>query len=1036
MHMHSAISPSPSSSSLRNRRMKEIVEDAEEGATPRVSPAIEETRQPDTALSARSVDTDASSLPPSALRAKVLLAKRRQADSIGGQSTNVPDVLTAPREVAKEVGTVASNGTVDVTYPNTRTESLDRQNLPPITQKRETDLEQDVALSVRESLDYRLREESDSDDDGPAPVRRHLVPAPVQSGHLSALESSSISRWTEDVIASTGGDQRRAQMPSNDSVQRPKTSGTMDSSTSGRRVANLPQSIRVSSRPQQQVSRPGSQQSSRSFPVRYVPSTNLPPPLPSPTFATEHAMPPPMSRSYHAPSHTSSGPYDGPAATPEKLRLMKALQMRKRNQLLGQRLLPATVLESTPEQPSRSTTSALPGAPPVMPASAAACSVEPFDASQHGEVSSILRSSTTSPTSLTASDHESTKPSSAEGQSIRRTSKHSLSSNTDSSTTPRISQLATLTTIKRDINGTASGGDRQTARDIPGVTTMSAAKQETAPATAPATTQSHAAVHGDQATTEGTDVNSDVTSLAAPSPSRSTTRRSKKRTISGESMKIATHFEDAETSDDDSLMEELQHATVHEAKPMFVNRTPVTPVLAKAPTFASSRESTSRADLNLVEPTSPQSRSTTPERKRTASRTGSVKSVSTALPQWPPLPTTSVPLVPKKNLAIGNTISKRIKDLERVRSRDSATSSGQVKKESLNRISTFSNVMKRSSFLSQFQQGTVTPGNGSPTTVTSFQSQMDKHEGEPPTTPRPWAQFPGPGTASYQPAIKGETVSVTTQIVRGVGGYNRQASDSVMGLHKSPSTVEGETARGTPQRPTMRHGASAHSVSARPRSPTVEKRRFSFSSRKESPASTVRQRMSFASSKKSAAQSEASSTNGEVKSSKTGRMLKRLSGLGRRNQKAVGTSPTRESLYGQRSMIEEKWEADSRQESFDSVRHVVDVGEVNVQFPETLLWKRRFLRVDDQGYLVFSPPVSDFNARGRNRKYHLSDFMAPALPDLEREEMAWSIVLDLIDGQTVQCACESRTAQQSALKSECQIFSDHRESLLTSHSAH
>ena len=109
----------------------------------------------------------------------------------------------------------------------------------------------------------------------------------------------------------------------------------------------------------------------------------------------------------------------------------------------------------------------------------------------------------------------------------------------------------------------------------------------------------------------------------------------------------------------------------------------------------------------------------------------------------------------------------------------------------------------------------------------------------------------------------------------------------------------------------------------------------------------------------------------------------------------------------------------------ESLMHVVDIGDVNVQFPESFLWKRRFMRVDDQGFLIFSPPATDGNVRSVSRKYHLSDFKRPNLPDLEREEMAWSIILDLKDGRSIQCACQHKQSQQQVLQSESplRIFS-------------
>jgi hypothetical protein len=117
-------------------------------------------------------------------------------------------------------------------------------------------------------------------------------------------------------------------------------------------------------------------------------------------------------------------------------------------------------------------------------------------------------------------------------------------------------------------------------------------------------------------------------------------------------------------------------------------------------------------------------------------------------------------------------------------------------------------------------------------------------------------------------------------------------------------------------------------------------------------------------------------------------------------------------------IIEEQAEPMRQDSVTDSTSHVVDIGDVNVQFPETLLWKRRFMRVDDQGYLIFSPAMRDANTKSISRQYHLGDFRKPSLPDLEREEMAWSIVLDLKDGRCVQCACESRRAQQQVLQSK------------------
>lgn len=96
----------------------------------------------------------------------------------------------------------------------------------------------------------------------------------------------------------------------------------------------------------------------------------------------------------------------------------------------------------------------------------------------------------------------------------------------------------------------------------------------------------------------------------------------------------------------------------------------------------------------------------------------------------------------------------------------------------------------------------------------------------------------------------------------------------------------------------------------------------------------------------------------------------------------------------------------------------IDIGEVNIQFPDTLLWKRRFMRIDDKGYLVLAPGNMDSSNRNMVKRYHLSEFMTPCLPDEDRQELPNSILLDFFSGSTLQAACESRQGQESVLQSK------------------
>jgi hypothetical protein len=128
-------------------------------------------------------------------------------------------------------------------------------------------------------------------------------------------------------------------------------------------------------------------------------------------------------------------------------------------------------------------------------------------------------------------------------------------------------------------------------------------------------------------------------------------------------------------------------------------------------------------------------------------------------------------------------------------------------------------------------------------------------------------------------------------------------------------------------------------------------------------------------------------------------------------------------------------ENDMRSTSLASLREPpppVHVGDLNIQFPDTLvgifinsnfrrhanlvqLWKRRWVEIDALGNLVLSP--SKHNEKGIVKRFHLSDFRTPYPPDQDRQELPNSVVLDFMDGRTLQCACETYMAQAQVLQS-------------------
>lgn len=99
------------------------------------------------------------------------------------------------------------------------------------------------------------------------------------------------------------------------------------------------------------------------------------------------------------------------------------------------------------------------------------------------------------------------------------------------------------------------------------------------------------------------------------------------------------------------------------------------------------------------------------------------------------------------------------------------------------------------------------------------------------------------------------------------------------------------------------------------------------------------------------------------------------------------------------------------------------VGDVNVQFPDNLLWKRRTMCLDSQGLLVLSTSngvstatSSSDRPAGAIKRYHLSDFRSPYIPEMEVQELPNSVCLDFIDGSGLQVACEDRAGQLHVLR--------------------
>ena len=92
-------------------------------------------------------------------------------------------------------------------------------------------------------------------------------------------------------------------------------------------------------------------------------------------------------------------------------------------------------------------------------------------------------------------------------------------------------------------------------------------------------------------------------------------------------------------------------------------------------------------------------------------------------------------------------------------------------------------------------------------------------------------------------------------------------------------------------------------------------------------------------------------------------------------------------------------------------------GWVNVQLPDTMLWRRKCIKVDSTGWL-FLAVTDDENGPG-TRKYHIpSDVRLVRIPDPDEQELPFSVQLDLYEGGTLQCACQNSLEQKEVLTGE------------------
>lgn len=386
---------------------------------------------------------------------------------------------------------------------------------------------------------------------------------------------------------------------------------------------------------------------------------------------------------------------------------------------------------------------------------------------------------------------------------------------------------------------------------------------------------------------------------------------------------------------DDSFIEELKSATVQEAKPIRVSKSPIAPEFPrpksenKAELVTSPRSVSSPLDnfhAGDRETLSPQFATLQAPRAVSVSQRRSVSPSETSPPML-------------KKLGVSSGISQRIKALETLSSRP--TSPSQTLHSPANPPPAFGSLNSRkTSFHSRPGTSDRPSRRKTPSPTPTFDISSPK-----PNNPKPYNQFVSVSMSSKPGKSRPESISVTAKIVRDDRDQPPEvpldaSEPQSLNLHHSPLKVETRTAENMPppsNKPPIKRHATAPSNSS---TSTDHKRESFLSSKRDSFHSNPNgsRRGSDAALSRSASEVSLSgiSPDGrseEKKESRKSRMLKRMSTITSASRRSIATALSPTPTKEREQPIAEQPEP--VQQAPPPV--VEDMGDVNIQFPDTLV---------------------------------------------------------------------------------------------------
>ncbi|KAI4112148.1 MAG: hypothetical protein LQ339_000156 [Xanthoria mediterranea] len=478
-------------------------------------------------------------------------------------------------------------------------------------------------------------------------------------------------------------------------------------------------------------------------------------------------------------------------------------------------------------------------------------------------------------------------------------------------------------------------------------------------------------------------------------------------------------YSDEQFLSDDSFMEELKSATVQEAKPISVSKSPIMPVFPRSVSDSKSTEeprpASAASDLKR-----PKRRNDPPMMPKLPD----LYSARSSSAPYAPLHEAQLSSPTLKKVGVSSGISQRIKLLEQLSSRPTSPSSQLSSPSTALGSSPAFPSTRKTSFRASQAAAEIARSSTHNSKSRPQLPHLSKSRSPDRNSNRMTDGVFRIDVATKSGKARPESISVTARIVRGSHSRISEVPEGVSrprtsDLYPSPLTVEHQPTRPTStplsplKPPNPRYARSMSSTSTAPKSDAA--RRDSISSRLSSTPSRRGSESELPRSMSDLSVNSMSNLDGskdDKKESRKSRLFKRMSNISAASRRSIASA-----LSPVRKDIKEEAIVEHHEPSCETIKPLaVEVGEVNIQFPDTLLWKRRHMKIEDEGTLVLSASKSDNNSKIVPKRYRLAEFHAPYLPDQDQQELPNSVVLDFRDGSTLQCACENAYAQTEVLQ--------------------